>query len=143
MQIPVSQLTVSSAPAKASGRVVYTGGDITTVPGFGTIFNAALTVTITTAGSTRALVIFSAWGNASGNLADISFDCTVDGTRQGGTNGLGTRENNSGQGNLSFFYLTDVLSAGSHTFTIQASSVANCLVYASATSPTCLFVVEI
>jgi hypothetical protein len=50
------------------------------------------------------------------------LDIDIDGTRAGGDNGLALYQayTNTGAGNLSFCFLTDVLSAGSHTFKLKA-----------------------
>lgn len=104
-------------------RVSRTSGDLTTSS---TTFVDAtgLTTTITT-GAHRCLVIFS--GNAhvsgAGSSANAAFDLAIDGTRQGQGFGL-TIAQQSGSADgpnipVGFTYLTDALSAGSHTFKIQ------------------------
>ncbi len=129
-------------PTDATVRL--TGGNITVSShSFADLTGATLTVVT---GSHRCLVVFSAIGANNTNAQDISLDIAIDGTRQGGTFGLVA----AGVGanldtNYSFSYLTDVLSAGSHTIKIQALATGSSTgtIYASATAPTILSVIEL
>lgn len=79
------------------------------------------TVTIST-GARRCLVTWTAVGHNSSATDYIGIDLNIDGTGVGGTFGV-VFVNSPGAAeptNLSFSYITEVLTAASHTFKIQA-----------------------
>lgn len=134
--------------AMASGRVVRTSGDFSTAS---TTFvdMTGMSVTITT-GARRCLVAVTAVTDHSNNAGQyVNLDVAIDGTRQGGSSGLvGNQHSSNATGsedhNGSFTYLTDVLTAGSHTFKIQVRVTAGTgVVYAGAAFPCTLGVVEL
>jgi len=91
-------------------------------------------------------VVFNASASNSTAGNACYFDIAIDGTRQGGTNGL--IESDSGSNgltqNASFTYLTPVLTSASHTIKIQWRVNANTgTVVASTTSPVALMVAEL
>jgi hypothetical protein len=99
-------------------------GDYTTSSAsFSDIDGTNLSFTVTT-GAHRVKMSFvgSVLGGATANQ-QIYLDVTVDGTRAGGAVGLVASRNANDttqrRFNGSFTYLTDVLSAGSHTFKFQ------------------------
>lgn len=100
------------------GTVKRTAGDLTTAS-TSFVDATSLTVTLTTA-AVRCMVIFSATGQTDFGAGNIAVDLAIDGTRQGGSYGLivCSPEANAAT-NLSFTFLTGVLSAASHTFKIQ------------------------
>lgn len=90
-------------------------------------------ITITTE-AVRCLVIFAASANNSNAGSLVCFDLNIDGTRHANTtNGL-IEVANSNKTPVCFTVLTDVLSAGSHTFKIQWRVSANTGGIASQTS---------
>lgn len=106
--------------APDSDRVVLTSADYTGTAGsFADVTGA--TLTITTA-ARRCLVGVTCTAQAATNGDGLHLDIEIDGVRQGGTNGLtGHRfPSSSSRADLSFVYMTDVLSAGSHTFDLQS-----------------------
>ena len=101
-------------------KVALTSGDLTT-SSTSFVDATGLTTTITT-GAHRCVVIFTAAGHAPGVNNNMAVDLAIDGTRQGQTYGLVITQAanaNVHNENLSFVYVTDALSAGSHTFKIQ------------------------
>jgi hypothetical protein len=93
-------------------RVTRTAGDLTnSTTGSWTDVTGA-TVTLTTA-AVRCLVIFSGVATSNGSF-NTMFDVDIDGTRQGQTFGLIFNTLTAG-GNVSFTYVTGVLTAASHT----------------------------
>lgn len=133
-----------AAPAAlASGRATRTAGDLTTTS-TSMVDATSLTVTITT-GARRCLVSFI--GAAKVNATDTAiFDLAIDGTLIGGTYGTSLVQSVSGTTNVGFTYLTDALTAASHTFKIQWKSVGGqqATLYASTgVTPAILSVVEL
>ena len=125
-----------SIPALAAGKVSLTSGDITTASAT-FVDLTGVTATLTT-GAHRCLVTVAGIFTHSGSGADVFFDFAVDGTRVGGTNGLWGATNNTASfnNNMSTSFLTDVLTAASHTIKVQwRTSGATATVRASATSP--------
>ena len=123
------RITAAAAVPIASGagggivqvsKVALTSGDLTTSSA--TFVDATgLTTTITT-GAHRCVVIFTAAGHAPGVNNNLAVDLAIDGTRQGQAYGLVITQAanaNVHNENLSFVYVTDALSAASHTFKIQ------------------------
>ena len=137
----------AAVPALASGKVNLTSGDITTTSGT-FVDLTGVTVTITT-GARRCLVVFTATTKNSAINGQNVFDIAIDGTRLGGTTGLVivTIPAANFNENPSFSYVTDVLSAAAHTFKIQwfvsPGTTSTGTVYASATTPVALSVVEL
>ena len=81
-----------------------------------------LSLTVTT-GNTRVLLMFNADAYHTATGGEIYLTITVDGTKVGGTNGMGRmifdQTNTNTWQLVSLHYITDVLTAGSHTFTVQ------------------------
>jgi hypothetical protein len=103
-----------------SDRVQRTAGNLTTTS---TTFVDATGMSITkTTGARRVLLTMSSTWNAAGSDG-VSVDFTVDGTRVGQDNGL-MQYNGTTPANVAMSYLTDVLSAGSHTIKVQWKSVS-------------------
>lgn len=106
--------------APTAGRVVLSAGNYTGTTGtFGDVTGASVTIATL---ARRARVDVAGCAQVGTNGDAVVFDIDIDGSRQGGTNGItGMRVANSGhRQNFSFTYLTDVLTAGSHTFKLQA-----------------------
>lgn len=128
-----------------ASTVRLTSGAITTTSS--TFVDATgLTVTLTT-GAHRCFVTFSGTVTSSASGGVTSLDVAVDGTRQGGTLGLLDINPSTGGYDLngSFSFLTDVLSAGSHTIKLQfrSSGGATVTIFAGSTSPAVFSVIEL
>lgn len=126
-------------------RVVRTAGSLSTTS---TSFVDATGLSITmTTGAKRCLVSFIGYVYHGSNQAGIYIQLDIDGTDQGGTFGLAGETTISGGNdahNASFTYLTDVLTAASHTFKIQwrvTSGTGN--MYADTQVPAVFSVVEL
>ena len=122
--------------ALASGKATRTAGDLTQAfSGSITFIDATgMSVTIST-GAHRCLVEVVAMGKASATDT-VCLDLDIDGVRQGQDLGLCFADSLSGQNrNLSFAFLTDVLTAASHTFKLQFAAASNgtMTLYASTT----------
>lgn len=128
-----------------------TAGDLTTsstswVDADGT----NLAVTMTT-GAHRCLVVFTGNGKTSAVNANLSFDVTVDGTRQGQAYGLSLISPNAASASHSmpvgFTFLTAALSAASHTFKVQwktdSGSMTGTLFASTTVTPAILTVLEL
>ena len=134
----------AAAAALASAVVRITSGDITSSSA-SFVDLTGVTVTMTT-GAHRVLVTFSALASATAGTVNMSFDLAIDGTRQGGAAGLTQGGSTAGgiNANPGFSYLTDVLTAASHTFKIQwLPTASGGKVFASATAPAVLSAVEL
>jgi hypothetical protein len=136
---------IAAAAIVQVSKISLTSGDLTTSS---TSFTDAtgLTTTITT-GAHRCLVMFCGTVLVQANT-DVSVDLAIDGTRQGQTHGLiisGNNASNSVYYNESFTYLTDSLSAASHTFKIQwkTTSGTGTLNASTGLTPAFLIVVEL
>jgi len=137
---------VGVTPAIASYKrtsASYTTTSTTFVDVDGT--NMALAITT---GARRVLVGFvgTVEQTVDGQLVD--FDIDVDGTRVGGTNGLIRHRQYASNGgntmaeNASFTFLTDALTAASHTFKLQWKvSSGSGTIGGNSTSETCQFYV--
>lgn len=117
--------------------VKLTSADITTTS---TTFVDLTGVTITiTTGARRVEVKFIACASINA-LGTLSYDLLVDSTSIGGASGI-MRATSPAAGyiqNVSFSYMSDVLSAASHTFKIQwKTQLGTATTYAS--SPPCIF----
>lgn len=87
----------------------------------GTWTDTGLQVTLTT-GAHRCLVTVVANAENSSNAGSVQVDVAIDGTREGGAAGLiAVAQHSTGaEGfNVSFSFVTDALSAASHTFKVQ------------------------
>lgn len=137
---------VGAGGALQADKVSRTSGDLSTTS---TSFVDATGMSITmTTGARRVLVGVIAKGYVGTNGEYIELDIDIDGAGQGGTRGLaGARiaTASSNQVNLSFTYLSDVLTAASHTIKLRWKGVngntAN-LVAQSASSPLVMWVQE-
>lgn len=117
--------TAGAASSLQSARYVRTSGDYTITGAgsntFADVDGTNMSFTFTT-GARRVLLGFAGSGTVD-NVAGIIFmDVTVDGTRQGGDAGIvwfNQHATASERMNLSFTWLTDTLSAASHTFKLQ------------------------
>lgn len=96
--------------------IVSLAGQLTTTS---TNFTDAtgLTLTVTTLGGTVMVGFFGVIVNSGGSWTNV--DLAVDGTRQGGTDGLVTQATASNVETVAFVTLVEGLAAGSHTFKIQ------------------------
>lgn len=134
-----------SSAALASGKVSLTTGNLTRVAN--TFADATgLTVTLTT-GAHRCLVTFSATVACSATGGPNGFDIAVDGTRVGGT--LGLVDWNPTTSNfdfpLSISFVTDALTAASHTIKLQfkGDNTNTLTIFATTTTPAVFSVVEL
>lgn len=109
-----------SAGNLESNRVVKSGGDFTTSA---TTFTDVTGFSITfTTGARRCLVGLVGSVQCNNVAGGIGLDVDIDGSRQGGTTAgltfIATKVANEPE-NASFTYMTDILSAASHTFKLQ------------------------
>lgn len=136
-------ITGSSSQSLAFGIVTRTGGDYATgTTNFVDVDPTNVVITLTTQAH-RCKIGWSAVGGNGTNADGIVLDVTVDGSRLGQTLGLilFTSQTANNNQNLSGHVVTNVLSAGSHTFklqyaantggtaTIRASSSVNPLIF--------------
>lgn len=112
-------------PTLGSARYIRSSGDYTTTStSVVDVDGTNLALTITT-GARRVMVGFVGTVSHTNGGSQIYFDVAVDGTDQGQTSGPvfglhGTRIVTNGYiAAVGFTYLTDVLSAGSHTFKLR------------------------
>lgn len=119
--------------ALQSDKVKRTAGDLTYTSATFTDVTS-MSITLTT-GARRCLIAVIATTKHSANTFGVALDINIDGTRQGTTTWGLIKAQASGNGYespLAFTYLTDVLSAASHTFKLQAATDgATGTVYAS------------
>jgi hypothetical protein len=105
------------------GRVVRSSGDFTHTgdTNFTDITGASITFTT---GARRVALDFSASWYVNNATGTAGLDFVIDGTRPGGTTAGMTTYNQHATASeavpVHIHYLTDVLSAGSHTFKVQA-----------------------
>ena len=97
------------------GRVVGSSTFTTTSTSYVDLTNATLTLTTQAA---RCLVSFSGQYQLSGSNTSYAT-INIDGTNVEGAYAIASGTVDSNGSIMSFTYLTDVLSAGSHTFKIQ------------------------
>jgi hypothetical protein len=100
-----------------SAIATRTAGDLTRTGSTAYVDMTGMTVTLTT-GAHRCLVIFQGNGNVTGAAAQ-AVDVAVDGTRQGQAYGQAIIQGTGMSGSLGFTFLTDVLTAASHTIKVQ------------------------
>lgn len=117
----------SDKVTRTAGNLTYTSSTFADVTG--------MSITLTT-GARRCLVVVTATGKHSANTFGLTLDIDIDGTRQGAANTWGLMKAQAPGNNyelpMSFSYITDVLSAGSHTFKLQAATDgATATLYAS------------
>ena len=113
---PDNDLTIGAAATKSAATL--TSDFTTTSTSFVDV--TGLSITVTTTGG-RILMLFSGvLSNTLGTVGQMAT-FTVDGTNQGGTNGLVQTETNTAGAaeNASMIWLTAALSAASHTFKVQ------------------------
>ena len=141
----------SSAAALASDKKSRTSGDVNYSSTTFGVIDTGLNITITT-GAHRCLVSWTLMAKNSSN-SEQQVDVEIDGTRVGQTFGLVFMGSGTVSGvnmvvqnqNLSGTFVTDVLSAGSHTFKLMFRVDANTsTIYASTSvSPIVFSVVEL
>lgn len=133
----------NTAPALASARNERTSGDITgwTTTTF-TDVDSNLDISLTT-GAHRCLV---AWTMVveNTNQASNCVDVSIDGTRQGQSLGLVFTEADIVNANASGSFLTDALTAATHTFKLLFRvDNGTAHIYGSTTAPIVFSVVEL
>lgn len=135
----------AALPTLLKSRVVRTAGDISTTS---TSFVDATSLSITgSTGARRCLVGFTGFVYHGSNQAGIYIQLDIDGTDQGGAFGMTGEVTVSGGNdahNASFVYMTDVLTAASHTFKIRwrvTSGTGN--MYAGTDVPATFWVAEL
>lgn len=136
---------LATQAALVSDKKVITSGDkSTSSTSFVDVDDTNMAITMTT-GARRVLIVVTAMGESSGG--DICLDIDIDGARQGQTYGLAFATTGSSQNrNLSFSYVTNVLTAASHTFKLQFRSSAGSsftLFASTAISPLIMSAVEL
>jgi len=112
----------------------------TTSSTFADVDGTNLELTITTYGGPVLVFLIGNYTHSS-NGVYTAFDIDVDGTREGGTEGLlrPTYASSTTIANVSFVHVIAGLSAGSHTFTLQwKTDSGTATLYASAGTP-CFF----
>lgn len=109
----------SARYVRSAGNYTITGAGSTT---FADVDGTNLSFTITT-GARRCLIVVQAVGYVNNAAGAIGLDIDLDGARLGGATGglcfMAQHATASEQLNLSFPYVTDTLSAASHTFKLQ------------------------
>lgn len=130
------------APVTQKSRLLLTDADFT-IPS--TIFAdvTSATITIVTKANPVLIIVAGWWDNNTAGQTN-SIDIDIDGVRQGGNFGLVSYTANAGYAsNLSFNYLSAVLTAASHTFKLQAKRDAGIgTIKKSATAPLHFAVIE-
>lgn len=133
-------LTVSNL---AFSKVVKSNGDVTTSS---TSFEdvSGLSTAVTT-GSRRVRVSFI--GNvvaSSANTRIASINLQIDGVNAGGTDGLvaATTTDNDRPQNVSFAFVTNILTAASHTFKIQIKVASGSAILLADTTRNAILIVE-
>ncbi len=110
----------------ASASYKRTAGNYTTAStSFVDVDATNLALTITTGARRVLITVVGVAYNDSGSLQNVSFDVDLDGARLGGTSGMTLIESvSSGQRLVNISYVTDALSAASHTFKLQWATTA-------------------
>lgn len=107
-----------------TARLKYTGGDFTTTSGTLAAVDTTNARLSLTTGANRVLVGVSG-SMGINSTGEWYFGLRLDGTEEGGTDGIFTGQSTSGSNNLkglSFTWLTATLSAGAHTFDLSYKS---------------------
>ena len=146
---PITWISVGGGASLVSDKKTITAADKTTTSTtFVDVDAVNMAITLTT-GARRCLVTVSAVGKTS-NGNNPCLDIDIDGVRQGQTFGLVFADSEGGavgeNVNLSFSYVTNVLTAASHTFKLQykIAAAGTLTLYASAAiSPLIMSVVEL
>lgn len=111
--------SVQEVGKHASARYIRTAGNYTTTAAtFGDIDGTNASFTLTVRANARILMGMAGASNCNNTAGGTWFDAVVDGTRQGGDLGLtgyGQHSTASEAFPIGWSYLTDQLSAGSHT----------------------------
>lgn len=134
------------AGALQAGKVKRTSADVTTAS-TSLVDITGMSVTITT-GARRCLVAAVVQGSVNNVAGTMCVELDIDGTGQGSGDGmicLGQAVSGETQ-NWSFTFLTDVLTAASHTFKLQfkvTNAAHTGTIYASSSLPCILSVVEL
>lgn len=146
--IPNQNTLVSTSVLAATGNRIYSTADFTTdQPTFQNVTDAV--VTMTTGKNPVMILVSGSWKSGSANSARYA-NITIDGTSQGGTDGL-LQDRQEATGNvyslLSLYYFSAPLTAGSHTFRLQIKGpgglVAVTIQGGAATTPLVFSVIEI
>jgi hypothetical protein len=126
---------ISGIAAPAFGRVVKTDGDFTTTSGT-MVDVTGLSITITTRARRCRVSVAGCADNSSAsaiNKITIGID---------GSDVVNEILNGSEIGNASFTFVTDVLSAGSHTFKVRACASSGTLTFRGSGTTAAIFTVE-
>jgi hypothetical protein len=106
----------------ATARYIRTSADYTTASAsFSDVDGTNMALTITTE-ARRVLVGLVGSSTVNNTAGVVEFDIMVDGVAEGGTDGLVAifqHSTASELSNASFTHMTDILSAGSHTFKLR------------------------
>lgn len=141
----ISKAYLDSRLALAFSKVVKSNGNVSTASS--SFEDVAGLSTVVATGARRCRVSFIGHFVAStSNTRIMSVNLQVDGVNQGGTDGLaaGTSTDTDRPANLSFSFVTDILTAASHTFKIQIkSATGTSILLADATRHAVLMVEEI
>jgi hypothetical protein len=116
----------TGADALAHASYKRTAGTYTTSStSFVDVDGTNLALTIVTKARRVLITVVGVAYNDNGVAQNVSFDIDLDGARLGGTNGMTLVESiNSGQRLVNISYVTDVLTAASHTFKLQWATTA-------------------
>jgi len=129
----------------AFGKVSRTSGDYTTTSAtFEDVDTTNISITLTT-GARRCRLTLQATGGNGSDGGSINLDFTIDGTRVGQTIGLLfiTTPAASNNQNCGMQFVTDLLTAGSHTFRVQwKSDSGTSTLRANTTTSPLVFTVE-
>ena len=122
---------------KPASAITLTSGDISLGTSFADLdaTNLSFTLSITTG---RVLIAVIAMAETASTNHLVALDVTIDGTRQGGTDGLSAALCSINVPTpLSFSYFKTGLSVGSHTFRLQGlhANVSTAVIRAAADSP--------
>jgi hypothetical protein len=150
LSLSAGSLTASggAAGALASARYVRSSADYT-MTGAGTttfavVDNTNLSLTIST-GARRVMVVFQGVGQVNNSAGSLGLDVELDGARLGGSTGgliFNSFSSASEPTNMSFTYITDTLTAASHTFKlfwVQGNTAHTATLRGN--DPTCSFAV--
>lgn len=140
-----SGLVGAGSAAPVGSKIVRTAADYTTTSATLVDVDAAnLTITVTTL-ARRVMVGLSATGANSNATGRCDVAIKIDGSvPNGATHQISQHSETGNFMNLSFVFLTDVLSAGSHSFVLQFArgAAGTFTLNANSTNPLCLWVAE-